>query len=84
MEDLHEDMEDFIIAGLADLVAELGEGSLGGDMIRIDARIGAIAPPLVFVLDNREKLGHFPVAVDIAEEIDKKDTYRVKGGSAEG
>ena len=40
MEDLHEDMEDFIIASLADLVAELGEGSLGGDMIRIDARIG--------------------------------------------
>lgn len=84
MKDVNEDMEDFIIEAFANATAQMGESSLTGDAIDRDAGICAIGSAFIRVVDVFEELIHILIAVEQAEQVQEKETYRVITRRAEG
>lgn len=77
MKDPNQHMKDFIIKGFADTHTEMGECPLAGDIIHIDTRIRPIASAPVLIPERFQEIAHIPESIDIPEQIQQKQTYRV-------
>jgi len=82
MEDAHQDMKDVIVSFFSDALAEVGEGSFGGDVFK-DAGIAPIFTPSFRFPKHRQKGVHVRVVVNIPEQVQEKECYRVIAGRAE-
>jgi len=81
MESFHEDMEDVVVSFFSKSFSEVGEGSLGGDMVgeacRLSISVSAIVP------QHFEEGAHIGEVVNDADEIEDEQRYRVIAGRAE-
>jgi len=82
MEDAHQDMKDVIVSFFSDALAEVGEGSFGGD-VESNAGIAPIFTSSFLIPQHSEKGVHVGVVVNIPEQVQEKESHRVIAGRAE-
>jgi hypothetical protein len=76
MEDAHQDMKDVIVSFFSDALAEIGEGSFGGD-VESNAGIAPIFTSSFLLPKHRQKGVHVGVVVNIPEQVQEKESHRV-------
>jgi len=81
MEDAHQDMKDVIVSFFSDALAEVGEGSFGGD-VESNAGIAPIFTSSFLLPKHRQKGVHVGVVVNIPEQVQEKECHRVVAGRA--
>ena len=82
MEDAHQDMKDVVVSFFSEALAEVGEGSFGGDVFSNTGISSVLTSP--FLIPKHSQKGvHVRVAVDIAKEVQQKERHRVIGGRPE-
>jgi len=77
MEDIDQNMEDFIIAGGAYAASEIGKSRLTGDIVGGNACKAAVWSAPVFIAQHFTEAAHFFVAVDESEQVQQKQAWRV-------
>lgn len=82
MEDAHEDMKDVIVSFFSDALAEVGEGSFGGD-VRSNTGIAPIFTPSFRVPQVSQEGVHVRVVVDMPEQVQEKERHWVIAGRPE-
>ena len=82
MEDAHQDMEDVIISFFSDALPEVGKGSFGGDIFN-NTGIVTIFPASFLIPKHGQKGVHVRVVVNIPEQVQEKECYRVIAGRPE-
>jgi len=79
MEDVHEDMKDVIVSFFSDALAEVGEGSFGGDVGSNTGIVPIFTPSFLFP-KHRQKGVHVRMVVNIPEQVQEKERYRIIAG----
>jgi hypothetical protein len=82
MEEAHQDMKDVIVSLLSDALAEVGEGSFGGDVVD-NACMAPIFTSSFLLPKDRQKSIHVRVVVNIAEQVQEKERHRIIAGRPE-
>jgi hypothetical protein len=82
MEDIHQDMKDVVVSRFAYALAEVGEGSFGGNVFCNAGNAPVFAAPLL-VPERCDKGVHVRIAVNMPEQIQGKKRHRVIAGRPE-
>jgi hypothetical protein len=79
MKNTYQDMEDFIVQRNPEPGLEVGKGAFGGDIVHVNASVGAICPAFVFIPQIFEKPVHVGVLIDISEQFQQKHRRGIIG-----
>jgi len=79
MEGANQDMKDVVVSLLSDALAEVGEGSFGGDVVD-NAGIVPIFTPSFLLPQHRQKGVHVRMVVNIPEQVQEKERHRIIAG----
>jgi hypothetical protein len=82
MEDAHHAVKGIVISRLSDPFPEVGEGSFGGNIFK-DAGIIPIVFTPALISNHLQEGVHIPVVVNIAEQVQEKEGWRIIAGWAE-
>jgi len=69
IEDIDEDVEDFVVKVFSQTDSEVGEGGFRGDVLHGYTGMGSIGPAPVFIVKNFKESVHVLVAIDDTKEI---------------
>jgi hypothetical protein len=77
VKNIHQDMENFIVQPFPKSGLEMGKRAFGGDMVHINAGIGAIRPASVLIPQGFKEPVHVRVLIDIPEQLQQEQRDRI-------